>query len=731
MNPEILAPAGSMESLNAAIAAGADAVYFGLPNFGARAYANNFTLEQTKEIIQRLHLVNMKAYITMNTILYEDEIEQAYEWAYELYKMGADALIIQDLGLIQLLHKRLPDLELHASTQLSVNTPEQIEQLKKLGVKRVVLARECTLEQIQACAETGMEIEIFIHGALCISYSGQCQFSKIRMDRSGNRGQCAQPCRMEYVLEENGKPVSTNGAFLLSPKDLSLIQDVASLKNAGVASLKIEGRMKSQEYVYESVLKTREALEGKKLSQKDMKELKVTFNREYTKGHTFHQTGENLMNAKSSNHQGIEIGKVVSRNKKRVKIKLFDDLALNDGIRFKGEKFSNGLHVNLMYNNKNQRIQQAYRGQIVEVEFDKPVENNSVVLKTIDSVLKKQVKKEIDSSTRQIAASCSVKCQGIGDKLVLAIQEGSNLITVQSEETAQPAQKRPTNEEVLKQQLLKTGNSFVYFDEFHFDLADNIYFSLSAINALKNKAIEQLKAKKLEYNVQPPQTYECRLNPVTLNTLFAQIDHKSQRLSEFENITWLSEWPIENTYSVGTLQETNKDMVSHLSKGTWIQDMNVTNSYALDALLTLGYQGIVISDEMNLEQIQAMSEAFYKRHQFFAPVIARIYQHPRLMILNHCPVNTLLKDSKRKNCALCRQNEYTLKGKDGKRAYLKGDRQCHMRLYDEKPINRISWIPALKEWGIHAYEMIFMHVSSPDEKKLIEKAENLIQPANQ
>ena len=200
MQPEILAPVGSRESLEAAFAAGANALYFGLPQFGARAYANRFTLEETKEIIERAHLMNVKVYITMNTILFEDEIEEAYEQAKALYEMNVDALIIQDLGLLHLLHHRLPALELHASTQLSVSTPEQIEQLKKLGVSRVVLARECTIEQIKACVQTGIEIEVFIHGALCISYSGQCQFSALEYGRSGNRGQCAQPCRMSYTL---------------------------------------------------------------------------------------------------------------------------------------------------------------------------------------------------------------------------------------------------------------------------------------------------------------------------------------------------------------------------------------------------------------------------------------------------------------------------------------------------------------------------------------------------
>lgn len=245
LKAEILAPAGNREALNAAFAASADAVYFGLPLFGARAFAKNFTLEEAKEIIENAHLAGKKIYVTMNTLLEEDQMEQAATWAKALHEMGVDALIIQDLGLIHLLHHRFPNLELHASTQLSITTPYQIEQLKKLGISRVVLAREATLDQIRACAKTGMELEAFVHGAICISYSGQCRFSQVRYNRSGNKGACAQPCRMEYTLEENGKPINTEGNFLLSPKDLSLVHNVKDLVEAGVWSLKIEGRMKS------------------------------------------------------------------------------------------------------------------------------------------------------------------------------------------------------------------------------------------------------------------------------------------------------------------------------------------------------------------------------------------------------------------------------------------------------------------------------------------------------
>ena len=235
MRPEILAPVGNREALEAAIAAGCDAVYFGLPVFGARAYAKNFSLEETEEIIKKCHLLNIKVYITMNTVIFEDEMEEAYALAKRLHEMDVDALIIQDLGLLHLLHHRLPDLVLHASTQLSVSKPNMIEKLKQLGVQRVVLARECTMDEIRACVETGMEIEVFIHGAICICYSGQCYFSSVRYDRSGNRGMCAQPCRMPYTLYQDNALVGRE-LYYLSPKDLSLIDQVKELEEMGVVA---------------------------------------------------------------------------------------------------------------------------------------------------------------------------------------------------------------------------------------------------------------------------------------------------------------------------------------------------------------------------------------------------------------------------------------------------------------------------------------------------------------
>lgn len=731
MKCEILAPVGSKEALEAAIAAGADAVYFGLPNFGARAYANRFSLEETKEIIDRLHLLDMRVYITMNTILYEDEMEDAYEQAKALYKMNVDALIVQDLGLLELLHKRIPDLELHASTQLSVNSPSQIEKLKMLGVTRGVLARECTKEEIAACVATGVEIEVFVHGALCISYSGQCQFSKVRYNRSGNRGQCAQPCRMEYTLLENGKPVHTSARFLISPKDLSLLDDVKMLKNLGIASLKIEGRMKSGEYVYEAVEKCRQVLDGKKITKADREQLKVTFNRGYTTGHMFDQRGSNLMNMESSNHRGIEIGTVLSAYKNRIKIRLNQPLAQQDGIRFEGNKVKDGCRVNFLYDAKGKLISLGLPGNVIEVEGPFGIEKGSKVLKTIDYKLNQEIAHEIQQSHRQIPVHGFVSCKGIGEPLVLKIYNKRASCVVESDEAASKALKRPSDAALIGRQIEKTGSDFLRFESLDFDLADNIYFPIPVLNALRRKGVAVFKDALLASYDKPDVEfpYTEKLEPVFYQGLLCEIQKKEQLLDEktAENITWISEFPITGAKQIATLTEKEGYVVSHLGKGTIIQGMNVTNSYALGALVKMGYQAAVLSDELEDEQLLALLEGFKKTYGFDAPVIKRIYQKRRLMIMKHCPVNTVLKDGTRKNCALCRQNEYTLEGKDGTRSILYGDKTCRMHIYDEKAENYIDTIAAYRKEGIHGFEAVFVNESKEEieavVKEIIQKLE--------
>lgn len=708
MQPEILAPVGSRESLEAAFAAGANALYFGLPQFGARAYANRFTLEETKEIIERAHLMNVKVYITMNTILFEDEIEEAYEQAKALYEMNVDALIIQDLGLLHLLHHRLPALELHASTQLSVSTPEQIEQLKKLGVSRVVLARECTIEQIKACVQTGIEIEVFIHGALCISYSGQCQFSALEYGRSGNRGQCAQPCRMSYTLLEDGKEKKNVPSFLLSPKDLSLIHDLEALQKIGVASLKIEGRMKSPEYVYEAVKATKKALEHETITKEDDQKLEVTFNRTFTKGHAFQQTGKELMEMQASNHHGIKVGTVIAVKGKKITIRLIEDLHQNDGIRFEKENWSEGCHVNYIYNKQGKLVNSALKNQTITIDGPLHVKVGSHVKKTVDAHLQDEIKSILKSYHRQIEIVGKVSCQGVGHPLVLELSDGKHAVRVQSQEMAQLAKSKASDPETIGKQLRKTNTSWAKFSHIDYDVAGDVFFSLKAMNALRKEGLDALKEAHLRFTIEKERPYTYSFTIQDAPMIIVQVEEEHQKGKE--DVVWIAEH-VSDAKKLARITEDEGFVVRHLGKGPIIFNMNVSNSYAIAGLIELGYEKIGVSDELSKEQLLEMIDGFRARYHQAPPIVPCLYQKRRLMLMKHCPINTLLSDGKRIGCRLCHEHNYLLKGKDRRTYSLLGDSACNMRIFSREVEDRFDWLPSLRKRGIDSYLCIFVDES--------------------
>lgn len=699
MRPEILAPVGNEEALEAAIQAGCDAIYFGLPAFGARAYAKNFTLYQTKDIIDRCHLLGIKVYITMNTVLYEDEIEDAYLMAKKLHEMNVDALIIQDLGFLHLLHHRLPNLTLHASTQISASKPEMIYKLKELGVKRVVLARECSLDEIKACVETGMEIEVFVHGALCISYSGQCYFSSLRYGRSGNRGMCAQPCRMPYNLLENGKKIS-GVEYFLSPKDVSVIEKVKELQNIGVVSLKIEGRMKSAAYVYESVSKTKKVLDGDKLINQDKEDLMVTFNRGYTLGHAYLKKGYDLMNTKTCNHQGIKLGVVTGKKNRRIQIKLERDIHQKDGIRIGKDT---GCHVNFLYDEFGKLTNFMPAGSTCEIDGPKEVRKGDEVLKTTSIKINEEVETLIKETNRQASLDAHISCTGVGYPLVCKVFDETCSIEITSNDVAQKALNRATDEAVIRKQFNKTKDSYAYFDSITFDLADDIFFTISTLNELRRNALEAFKNEKLKVNELVELEYDYKLRVVSTTSNIYEVYDPKMKL-DIDGL-WVSE--IDQTK--GNISSVLGDVVSHLGNSKIIDGMNVTNSYAVAALIELGYEQIVVSDECSLENIEDIMNAFRQRYGFNAPLIKTIYQKRKLMTMNHCIVNTALKDGKRKECALCHQNEYQLLGKDGSKVLCVGDRDCHMRIFDVDVSNEIKDIEKYTALGISHFKINFLN----------------------
>jgi putative protease len=505
--PELLAPAGGMRALIAAIVNGADAVYLGAQAFSARGYASNFSEKEQEEAIDYAHLRGVKVYFTVNTLLKDEEITSALKLLSRLREMGVDAIIIQDLGLISLVRKYLPDLPLHASTQMTLHNSEGVEFVKKLGIKRVVLSRESSLEDIKRIKEKSrIDIEIFIHGALCISYSGQCLLSSLIGGRSGNRGYCAQPCRKKYRLYCNGKRILTTGEYLLSPKDLNTSSHLGALIEAGIESFKIEGRMKRPEYVAGVVKVYRRLLDryaenpaAYYVSEEEQEILTQIFNRSFTSGYFFETPDGKLMSRENPHNRGIPAGIVVGYDKSsnRILVKLSHFLQLGDGIMVKNvETMSEdkGKIVSSMHTEKGP-VYSAEKGDLVELPFDSRVPSGSTVYRTLDKKLMESLKREIESETLRpkipVSIILTVK-KGRPIRIVISDRD-SNTVTIESEYLVEKAEKQPISTTQIEKQLSKLGNTLFEATEINVNSEEDVFVPVGQLNDLRTKAILQLE----------------------------------------------------------------------------------------------------------------------------------------------------------------------------------------------------------------------------------------------
>jgi len=327
--PELLAPAGDWDSLRAAVANGADAVYFGLPEFNARRRAANFTLEALPEVISYLHDRNVKGYVAFNTLIFSEELPRAAEYVARIAEAGADAVIVQDLALVRMIGRMAPALPIHASTQMTQTEPRGIEYLRSLGVRRVILARELSLSRIgDLVRQVQVELEVFVHGALCVSYSGQCLASESLFGRSANRGECAQACRLPYRLVADGRPVAHAPAYVLSPNDLAVHDRISELISLGVAAFKIEGRLKSARYVaattqvYRSAIDAALAGEPFALTPRQELDLAQSFSRGCTRGFLDGASHLGLIDGRSPKSRGVRVGVVTGRTPQGIVVRI-------------------------------------------------------------------------------------------------------------------------------------------------------------------------------------------------------------------------------------------------------------------------------------------------------------------------------------------------------------------------------------------------------------------------
>jgi U32 family peptidase len=517
---ELLAPAGNWDAMRAAVANGANAVYFGVEKFNARARAHNFHTDELPDIMSFLHAYGVKGFLTFNILVFEDELEDAKELIEACIHAGVDAVIVQDLGLVKLIREISPDFPIHGSTQMTITSPEAAEFTKPFGLERVVLGRENNLKQIKMIGDQArLPMEVFVHGALCVSYSGQCLTSEMWGGRSANRGECAQACRLPYDMMVDGdhRPMG-DVAYLLSPKDLAAVELVPELIEAGVTSFKIEGRLKSPEYVANVVSKYRAAIdkyfEGKDPapSKRELQELEQSFSRGFTYGFLRGTNNKQLVDGTYPKKRGVFLGRVKEITRDGVMCELEAPLKRGDGIVFDAGDPTKEEEGGRVYDirQKGVKVEGELPGGLAEIVMGrsdvnlKRVHVGDRLWRTSDPALDRRLRATFETDRPYRTFPVSVVVYGeAGQPLVsLWTDESTGLtVTVQSELPMAEAQKRPLDGKLLEEQFGRLGGTLFELASLDVQLTGAVILPMSELNRLRRRAVELLEAERR----RPPQ----------------------------------------------------------------------------------------------------------------------------------------------------------------------------------------------------------------------------------
>ncbi len=510
---ELLAPVGSYPALVAAVESGADAVYLAGKSFGARAYADNFGEEELAAAVRFAHLRGVLVYITVNTLVDTAELKELAAYLQLLDRLQVDAIIVQDLGVAALARRLIPQVPLHASTQMTIHNLAGVEYLAELGFSRAVLARELSLEEIRhICQHSPIEIEVFVHGALCISYSGQCLMSSMIGGRSGNRGRCAQPCRLPYTLvDREGNNVLADadaGEYLLSPKDFNTLDDMPDLMDAGVTSFKIEGRMKRPEYVAVVVdiyrRRMQSYLEGNpdaSVATLQHKNLAQIFNRDFTTAYLHKKTGREMMSHRRPNNRGVRIGRVLAYDPagKAVRLKLDEELHVDDIIEFwvkvGGRVNTTVTAIRL----EGSEVAAAPAGAEVTVAVPSPVKAGDRVFKIFDARLMEYARRFFTGAApvRRIPVKVVVEVAQ-GRPLVVHMQDGDGFTgQAATQFIAEAARNRPLTAETVAKQIERLGTTVFAVKQLECRIDGAVMVPLSEINDARRRAVEVLEEARL------------------------------------------------------------------------------------------------------------------------------------------------------------------------------------------------------------------------------------------
>ena len=767
---ELLAPVGSFEALKAAVQNGANAVYLGGKDFGARASANNFDRDELKEAVKYAHIRGVQVFVTTNTLRKENEIEDFLEYAKFLYDIDVDAIILQDIGMARLIKRELPDFELHASTQMVAHSLEDVKYLESVGFDRVVLAREVTVEEIKyICDNCKADIEVFVHGALCVCYSGQCLMSSMIGNRSGNRGRCAQPCRQRYELIDvyTGEVVNSNGDYLLSPRDLNAIEEIDKVIDAGVHSLKIEGGMKRPEYVatvidgYRKTIDEYLATNKLNVSDETINDLYTIFNRKFTKGLLLGDVGKDMMNSQLPNNQGLYVGTVVDYNKKakRLKIKLANTLKKGDGINLGG-----GTIGRIIKNGNIETI--GYKGETIELDFVGEARKGQIVFKTSDSELMDRVQatftQDKEFVKNIIDAKITIK---LGQKPILTLKDRhSNEATIEGDKIVEEAMKVALSKEKVETQLRKLGNTPYELDLLEIELDDNVSLPISLLNQMRRDCIELLDKERVSIKNRKYKNKIVKYKPVLYNRNKQQeISVKVKNLEQLESAL---ECGVDRIYyedtntidkAMSLAMKYNKKVIysapriirnkeyNHLAKANnagvesvqvgnygsidYFKDkklnidyyLNAFNSETINYYKEIGADTLCISQELNINEIKETIK------YTDINIESVVYGYTPLMITEYCPMGVIVRDCKKdKRVAKCKESIYALRNSKGDEFRVSQDIFCRSTIYNSNVTCMLDNLYELHEIGINVLRLDFTLEDKDTVKEVIEAYQEVL-----
>lgn len=753
---ELLAPAGTMENFMAALESGADAIYLGGKVFNARAHAANFGIDELREAVRLAHILDVSVYVTVNILIGDTELKDLEQYIKDLDSIGVDAIIVQDLAVAEIAKRVAPNIHLHGSTQMTAATLDAVRFYESLGFTRVVLARELSLKEIQhICKHCKAEIEVFVHGALCVCYSGQCLMSSFIGGRSGNRGACAQPCRLPYeLLDSKGESVlPKHEAYLLSPKDLNYSEHMNELVAAGVTSFKVEGRMKKVSYVRQVIGTYREILDDASIHENQRKALASGFNRGFSTAYLEDTVGRQMMTVVAPNHQGKPIGESYTK-KGEVYLSLTEPIEQGSLVKILQ---SNGSVTYYTVDDEWTCVSDTlYKGR--------PAEGLAVGQLYLASTPKNTKSRGLQEFTRKYDMSVYLSVGSNGETNyteLTAILDSGLSVTVTNEYVPAIANKVPTSLEKVTEQLGRLGNTL--FRLSYVDIPDGPYmWPASVLNALRRDAVTALETALITHHVESWQALQVtgdvdydfkaqhELSYDTCPMISARIDEiegvKAAIAGGAQKIVFGGDRLSRTPYALSIYDEVARlcaqsDVICTFATPRVVKDDEVeAYKHTLEAIVQahpdsisihvpqallwlreLGYTGAIEADtglnifntptlhfweQLHISCVNPSQELTLKQITEIAkhshvPIETMVHGYTELMISEYCAIASFVGTGSKVNCPMpCVTESYSLKDRKGEIFPLRTDPYCRMHIMNSHEMDMRAYVPMLLQKGI-------------------------------